>query len=454
MSYIIETTPANFDTNVSINVYIKVKFNVDIDTSTIDEFRVILAESGTENIIPGVPGYVYGTRSITFQLFDYLKKQTQYTLILVGREDGILTKDGDPAFPFSNYVVRFSTGDSIDPNIPLAKRVEFDGITPFLGQDGIYKQVYERTGEPISHIVTTAASIGPSGNIIPDADGADAYLPPSGVIGYVSVESTIPANGDMDVESGTIVITFDEEITNILDEDIIVEATHFAGLFAAAEPEYTWTLSPTGTTLTIVLDNFENSDIYTVTLKATIGGGGANPSGVPPSGGISPTYTLEDDYVFIFNTLIDPYCTTIGTIRTSLGSLISGIDDSEINFLIYKYSKKVTDYFDVTCNERDEVIFYVICATKLELVQRRLFEGGPATTKRLADLEIQYGRNYAQMIAGLLDDLKDCMTKNWDILEGQSGFDVRTAVKGLNDPRRPVSIYSWRRLKGTDFFDR
>ena len=454
MSFVVTTTPANFDTDVILNPFIKVEFNVDIDVSTITEFSVILAESDTQTIVPAVPGWVYGTRTLTFQLFDYLKEKTQYTLILVGREDGLKLEDGRAAFPFDNYVIRFETGSTddpgfvpVDPTLPLAKNIVFDGIQPFLGEEGIYKQVYERTGEPISHIVTTAATVGPSGNVIAIAPGGDVYLPPSGLIEYLSVVSTLPENGAVEVTSENIVITFDDAVTNILDDDIIITGVNFAGLFAVEEPSYTWSLSTDGHILTIVLDNFDTSVIYTVTLKATIGSGGANPSGIPPSGGIPADFSLESDYVFSFTAIISPYCTTVGVIRTSLGSLIGDIEDSEIDFLIYKYSKKVTSHFDVTCTERDEVIRYVTCAVKLELVERRLFEGGPATSKRLADLEIAYGRNYAAMIGDLIEDLKDCVTKNWDILQGQSGFDVRRAVKGLNDPRRPISHLSWRRLK-------
>jgi hypothetical protein len=52
----------------------------------------------------------------------------------------------------------------------------------FTGNDGIYRETWGRTGEPVSHIVTTSAQIGPSGTIIPAPWGAERYISPSGTV--------------------------------------------------------------------------------------------------------------------------------------------------------------------------------------------------------------------------------------------------------------------------------
>ena len=125
MSAIIETTPTNLQDDVVLNVHFKVKFNEDLDASSIDQYRVILAVSDTDEIIPGAPGYVYGTKTLTFKLFDYLTATTEYTFILVGGATVILTSAGQPALD-ETTVIRFRTGTEIDPALPLAKRGPFD----------------------------------------------------------------------------------------------------------------------------------------------------------------------------------------------------------------------------------------------------------------------------------------------------------------------------------------
>jgi len=433
MSSVIETTPANLEVDVKLNVLFKVEFDTDIDTSTVSEFTLILAETNSEVIIPGQTGYVYGTKTATFQLFDYLKEDTEYTFIIVGGSTGILTRDQDPAIP-DNLIIRFRTGTSIDPNQPLAKQGFFDGTQPFLGEDGIYQQVYDRNSEPISHIVTTAGSVGPSGNIIPEGyqwdpiasgvvpDGS-IYLPPSGTIEPVVLE-TDPVDNAVDVVSGDVTITFDIPVTSIVDDDYItITAENFSGLFSANDVVYTYSVA--SNVLSIDISNFEGSVNYVI--------------------------TLGNGYSFSFRSLISPFFTTVSTIRSQLGNLIVDITDEEIEFLIYKYSYYLQDTYDITDPPQNAAIRYVICAVKLDLIKRRLFEGGPVTRKRLADLEIDRGRTFAENIGSLIKELEICLVHEGNELAGKRRTAVRSAVRGYNDARAPIRAGSWTRLTNNDF---
>ncbi len=196
MSSIISTTPKDLQTNVSLNEFFKVQFDTDLDPETITEDTVILARE--ENVIvKGVTGYNFGTKTITFQIFEKLLENAQYTLIIVGGIYGVLTMESEPAL-MSNYLIRFKTGTEIDPEIPFAKRDGFEGDKPFLGASGIYKQVYNKVGEPITHIVTTSGTVGPDGNIIPSADKEEAYIPPK--IDYKIIINTSIDDGSKDIE--------------------------------------------------------------------------------------------------------------------------------------------------------------------------------------------------------------------------------------------------------------
>lgn len=215
MSKIVETIPRTFSSNVVLNVVCKIRFDTELDPETISTDTVILAEDKSDLIIPGVAGYTFGTidfpvkigeetveakgtakGTVTFKLFEILKKNTDYTLILVGGPGGIKTTTGQWAVSEDNFLLRFQTGEDIDPNLPLAKKSFYDGPSrPFRGADGIYTEVYNETGEPVQHIVTTQASVEPSGHIVPG--DPEEYLPPPVEIEDLDVIKVDPGYGEL-----------------------------------------------------------------------------------------------------------------------------------------------------------------------------------------------------------------------------------------------------------------
>lgn len=201
MSSIIKTDPANLQVNVPLNQYIKITFNRNLDASSVTGYTVILAESETEDIVSGITEYFHGTREARFRLHDYLKESTDYTLIIVGGESGILFSGGAPALP-DNYIVRFKTWDKesvdrliedgadpddylrINPDWPFAKHTPYDFPSqPFYShEDNLHTMVYHKTGKPVSHIVTTDGNPNPDGDMTsgdsPDSEGS-VYLSPA-----------------------------------------------------------------------------------------------------------------------------------------------------------------------------------------------------------------------------------------------------------------------------------
>ena len=427
MSTVISAIPADNATGVSLNVYVRVKFDTDIDPTSITRSTVIVAESDTETIVDGVTGYLYGTREVTFQLFDYLTASTDYMLILVGGDYGLKDTSGYNIFT-DNYVIDFTTGTGIDSSLSLAKQEGYSGSQPFLGASGIYQLVYNEVGEPVTHIVTTAGEVGPSGNIIPSPGGGAVYLgiPSSDTF---SVESTTPDDNATDVISGSVRVEFSDDISTIVDSDISVTAVNFSGLYDTDTPTYTYTT--TGAYLDIDITNLADSVLYTVTLG---------------TGVASDLASLSAEYSFSFRTVIDPFYATIRMVRADLGNLIVGVQDSLIEFYIYKYSYEADDKFDITTSLEDAAANYVLCLTELALVKRRVFEGGEVDRKKLAHLEISYGRAFTEHVGSLIKDLEDCAAKAYNLLDNDVATNIRTPVKSASNSRRPIRSSTWTRL--------
>lgn len=430
MAKILEATPGNFSSSVVRNVFFRVKFDEPLDRSTITSSTVILVKTDTEDIVSGVPEYVTGTNTLTFQLQEYLDKFTDYTFIIVGGESGVKDLSGKPWSPQS-YLCHFTTGEEIDPNIALAPREIVSNAPVFSGVDGIYKIVWGRTGEPVTHVVTTGAEVGPSGTIVPIPSGPDVYLP-GNTIGDIKISSTNPTNGAIDVVTDSIVVTFDAPIKDVAGH-VFVTAEDILGNSLTQDVEYV--LSDNILTINLIPSGSVYSSIYTVLLT----------NGIMSQ---DEKYSLKSDYKFSFRTRIQPFFATIRQIRL-LGDIINDVTDEAITQVIYENSLYIQSQGNVNIeNPSQYAINYVICKTKLDLLTGKYLSGGPVTQKRLGDFEIQRGRGFAPLISKMVDKLDKCVTKNYNmVVKGYSYTAIETPVKAENDPRYP----SWHRLGDVNF---
>lgn len=435
---IIEQNPTNFQTNVIRNPFIWVRFSEDLDRTTISDYTVIVTETDNpDNIIPGRVDYIVGTKKVTFQLFDFLKKNTSYTVILVGGTNGIYKLSPYEPFSGNNYTFSFTTGESIDWNLPLATSAKYEDGPYFQGEDGIYKEVFGRTGEPVSHIVTTAAEVSPSGVIVPAPFGPERYLPPSGEYEETAFElvSTDPEDNEVGVTDSDIDFLFNSTIKSVESVTIKVsdileyELTDENNLdnYNFAIDNKTYIITPTGS-----LDGLRKASDYEITLSNVVDIIDRSISSVKID----------------FQTKISPFYTTVKVIRINLGSLITQIEDSEIRLLIYENS--LWAYENVSDDQAfliDEPILaatnYVICKTKLDLLERHYIKSGAVESKQLADLRIMYGPALESIIQGKIEKLEKCVKKNELLLTtGSSFIKPVSAVKSYWDPRKP----KWKRL--------
>lgn len=445
MAKILEISPNNFATDVILNVFLRVKFDEAIDRSTVTDSTVILVKTDTEEVIPGVPDYIVGTKTITFQLYGYLAKNSQYNVIIVGGESGVQTLSGEN-WSSNSFVSYFTTGESVDKTVPLAPAgaVAGDG-TYFTGVDGIYKETFGRTGEPVTHIVTTGAQVGPSGTIEPIPQGPDQYIFPPDEPGVFEVSSTIPTNGAVDVKSNEIKITFSDDIDeNTLTDRVIVTAEDLLGLdidertYLNSVADNVLTITPSG----VLVDDYRPSTVYSVLLKSDI----ADPSGI----------VLGSDYTFSYRTFLLPFYSTLRIIRSNIGNLISKIDDIEIERLIYENSVYILSVAKTPWDESEgddipeAAKNYVACKTKLDLVNRMYFDGGPVTSKSIDDFSVSHSRGFLTVVMKKIDSLTDCVKQNLGIIRTGTAFaEPLYAVKGEYDSRRP----SWQRLENV-YFDK
>ncbi len=451
---ITNTIPDSLGTNVLRNIFIEVTFDVALDRSTITDYTVIVVKTSTQEIVSGKVDYIPGTNTITFWLFDMLAANTEYTVILVGGESGIKELTPNVAFSSSNFIFSFTTGESIDWNIPLATTLTYEDGPYFRGENGVYQEVFGRTGEPISHIVTTAATVGPSGTIVPAPFGPDRYLPPSGttpegeIFALVSSDPvddetnvlatdpiTFTFNGDL-ASVGSVAITVD----NILGFDLPLDNDIANYSFQIDGDDYI--ITPSGS-----LTEMAPSADYMVTLSNIVDVGANTISSV----------------VINFRTKIVPFYSTVKLIRSNLGALIASDPDSDIEDLIYENSLWA---FNNASGTQEFLIGspsqaandYVTCKTKLDMLERRYLIGGQVTKKSLADLTVEYGSGLAKLVMNKVDKLEKCIEKNELILTTGTGhITAVSAVKAYFDPRYPhYDSYhninsTWNRLPSKDF---
>ena len=437
---IISQIPNNFETNIIRNPFIRVKISEPLDRSTINSYTVILVESDTQDIIEGVADYIVGTGTVTFQLYDLLKPDTNYTCILVGSVNGIFLLS--PSEPFSpvNYVFTFTTGTTIDNTLPLANRAMYEDGPYFQGEKGIYKETFSRTGETVSHIVTTAAQVGPDGKIYPAPYGPDIYLDPSGMpapyYDALVLSYSTPENGEVNVTSSGIYFVFNNNLSVIDSWDVAV--TDMLENIVTAENEHSnYTVSASGTTIGIhsTLGNFRYASTYEFTLYNVVD---------------VHSQSLAEVKV-TFKTKIVPFYSTVKIIRTNLGSLISKETDEDIQTVIYENSLWIfqnaspTFIIDAPPNTALE---YVTCKSKLDMLYRVFFNGGPATKKTLADFTVDYGSQFTNVIQKRIDALETCAQKNLNLITiGVPSVAAGSAVKASADPRKPT----WKRLEDATF---
>jgi hypothetical protein len=436
---ILSTNPENRATSVVRNVFLTAQFEVDLDRDSITDLTVLLLKSSDRTVVDGIADYILGTRTVTFQVGEILESNTEYTWVLVGRAEGLKTLDGVIALTV-NEQITFKTGTEIDPALPVAPSDAVSGSIPaFDGGAGIYSVVFGRTGEPVTHTVTTAGQVGPSGQIFPAPAGSAVYLALSGTIDLdpITISGTIPADGDhlllLD-DMSTIDIAFnDVPVTGngvtILAEDLLE--------LDVVQP--TWTVAINDNVLIVTPSEWRGGTEYTITVSKDITGNNSE--------------ALGTDYEFSFSVRPEYYFTTVRLVRANLGSAISKIDDEDIEVLIYENSLWAYDHSATTFDTDDPPLYvkdYVLCKTKLDVLNTALMGTDSVTQERIGEVEFHYGDSLGTKFKEKIAELKDCISDNEiQILSAGRRTVVSSAVKAGQYPGRPGRDSTWRRI-GSD----
>lgn len=440
MAQIVLQNPVNFSTDVIRNIFIEVQFDTALLRSSVTTDTVILVDNATQLPVEGVADYITGTKKITFQLFDFLKENSSYTVIIVGGATGVLDYLSVP-FTSGNYVFTFTTGTTIDWDIPLAPRGTFKDGEPFTGNDGIYRQIYARTGDLVSHIVTTAAQVNPSGVIAPAPFGAEHYLQAEDAIEYdpLVLVSTSPvaATTEVPITTARLAFTFNNYLDSIGTTEISVQDILGRDLTVPSNIDnYSITISddniyitpsgdltelPYSAVYNVIVNNVE--DVYDQTLSS-----------------VSLTFTTK----------IYPLYTTVRIIRLKLGALITGISDDSIIMIIYENSiwayENATTAFPIG-TPTTAAINYVTCKTQLDLIERMYINSGGLKNKGLGDFIVGYNKAPQEVIERKINALEQCVETAEALITGSDSNRPVSAVKSYFDPRSP----SWKRLNKADF---
>lgn len=452
---IISTSPSSLATNVVRNIAFRATFDVDLDRNSVTSLTVLLVKSSDNTPVSGVVDYIPGTRSVTFQMSELLESNTQYSWILVGRKQGIRTMALEAALP-ANYQVTFTTGTSLDYSLPLASSTTtVSDISAFQGGQGVYDVVFGQTGEPLSHVVTTAGQIGPSGNIIPAPFASSVYLAVSGSLDPDPIEivSTDPENGDAflnadNLDAITVVFSEDPSNSGLVDGGVSVLVEDLLDL-TIDQP--TWTTQFVDRRVVTTPDEWIPGAKYTVTVSSEISTG-------------SEATELGEDYIFSFTTKPEKYFTTVKMVRINLGAAAAKVTDEEIQLLIYENSLwafenhgpltggQTGSGFDVD----DPPIYvkeYVLCKTKLDVMNTILMGTDAPTAEKIGDVEFRYGAKLTDRFKSKMEELEDCVKDNEElILNGGVSGSMRVAVRGLGAPGRPIRTDTWRRLNDDGTF--
>jgi len=435
MVNILSQSPLPNSIGVFRNIFIQLQVDTSLNRNTVNTNTVILINKVTEEIIPGVVDYIPGTKTLTFQLFDILESNTTYALIVAGGDSGIFKVA--PALPWrdDSYIFEFTTGISTDPSSPLAPTTTYPTAPYFTGNEGVYTEVQGRTGEPVSHIVTTAAQVNPSGVIVPIVPSGSVYLTEDEEDDIVLV-STNPSNGAVNIDQLNISLTFSKNVESVdISSKFVITVSNILGY----DPDVAFTY--------VVVD-----DVVNITVTA------ATPTKLPYATNFIVTYTdVSDDTdtsmvsgTFSFSTKIKPFYSTILLIR-NLRSIIANVSDSDIEKLIYENSlfvfENASPVFDVD-TPTQAAKNYVACKTKLDLIQSIYIDGGPIASKKLADFSVAKDLTALPKIAsGLVSSLVACVNQNLNTVTNATNTGIATVVMAVNDSRYPASV----RLVSQDF---
>lgn len=445
--------PQNYQANIEINPLIKISFDVEIDKSSLTKSCIFLYESNTNVPIECAISWVTGTKSIHIRAYSNLKINTDYTLMIVGGRSGVYQLN--PYQPFSDtpLIFTFKTGTSVNPNNPYPKKDEsYINAPAFQGNAGVYKQVYDKTGEAVSHIVTTAGTIGPDNEIIPNPTAIEQYIQPSGtpVITPLSVIWVSPTLNSDDSLPASGVFTFSENIDEVIGLSITAE--DILGNERINESDidnYNFSIEDANLIIS-PKDNLESyptfspSTIYNITIASVLAG--------------EKRLNLVTNK---FQTKRTPMYTTMRKVRNGVGKIFSEISDKIINDTIYEYSmyayENSVPKFEID-NPPSIVGDFVLCSTRLALIYNAILQSsatdlkqGLIKSKTLADFKIEYGDTIAKTITNLISELEKCIQKSGTILNIPLykfiDGGIVSSVKSANDVRRPVTKRSWTRLK-------
>jgi hypothetical protein len=400
----------------------------------------LLVKTSDRTIVSGIADYILGTRTVTFQLASLLEANTEYTWILVGRAEGIKTLVGQEALS-ANEQIAFKTGTEIDPGIPLAPADAVAGDIPaFEGGAGIYTTVFGRTGEAVTHSVTTAGQVGPSGQLFPAPAGSAIYLALSGSIDLdpITLSGTVPGNGDhlllLD-DMSTIEVAFSDVPVNtgLTNGGIEIVAEDLLEL-DVTQP--TWTVTTSDNKLIVTPSSWRGGTEYTVTVSSEISGNNSE--------------ALGEDYSFSFSVRPEYYFTTVKMVRANLGSAISKIPDEDIEILIYENSLWTYEHSAATFDVDAPPIYvkdYVLCKTKFDVLNTALMGTDSVTRERIGEVEFQYGDSLGTKFKEKIAELKACIEDNKiQILSLGRRTVVGSAVKAGAFTGRPGRDVTWRRI--------
>lgn len=452
---IIYQYPQNQQANIELNPLIKLSFDIDIDKDSLTKSCIFLYETSSNTEVECVTSWIPGTKSIHIRVYSNLKSNTGYSVMVVGGKSGVYQVNPYQPFSENAYIVEFTTGTSINPNnIYPNKNEQYINMPAFSGNDGVYKIVYDQTGEAVSHVVTTAASIGPDNEIISNPTATEQYIYSSGTeekndpFALIWAEPILNSTDSL-VASG--VFTFNKPIEE------------FSGLSIKAESILGYEL-------------LEESDIENYNVLVD------NNSII-----ISPKNTLEDfptfkpssSYTILigsvlsesenrlnlvnnsFQTKRTPMYTTMKIVRSGLGKIFANITDDVINDSIYEYSLYVYENSipRFLIDEPPKIVSdFVLCSVRLALIYQTIlgttvgdFKQGLIKSKTLADFKIEYGDSAAKALSNLISQLEKCIEKAGILLHiplyKKTDGGIMSTVKSQYDSRRPITRASWKRLR-------
>lgn len=448
--------PSNGQSNIELNPIIKISFDFDIDPKSLTEETVFLYKEGTSDTVNCVASYIIGSKTIAIRLYDPLEEDTTYNVMLVGGESGIYMLNPYKPFADLSYEFAFTTGTHENEDNPyLVKGKSYKDAPAFQGKDGIYTLVHDKTGELVSHIVTTGSRVAPDGTIKADPVALEQTIippsgyPPSPADDKFQLVSTYPLINKEDVYAGQAVFTFN----NIVDSYEMLEVSVEDALGYETDNEN-------------IVENYnveikENQVIVTPkedltkTLKFRYG----CDYNITLYNVQSIAGEIVREATITFKTKYKPMYCSVKLIRNSLKTIIQDITDDEIKDLIYEFSiyvylnaKVPFDINKPPLPARD----FVCCSTKLALIT--LIYGGILNSgkqgmvkrKTLADFTIEYGSDATGILGKLIDNLQKCIDKAGDLLEIDMytfiDGGMTTTVKSALDPRRPEAPFSWNRL--------